>query len=123
MNDAIIARLDELRTLKDGWFYGGGRAPGDAFLDWLQGTLAVEYPDGMDVCEIVPIDNGGLRLNWRGQAGMVAADIYCPLKIARVYGVSRLDPYRVAVMGEHMVASGWLRVFALADRFCHFGRA
>ena len=119
MNEAVRARLDELRNLSDGWFGGGGVAPDDDFLDWMRDSLAAEYPAGFLPCEILPIVEGGLRVNWFGPAGALAADVsFRPKKQARMYGVTVLDPDRLLVIGDVDLSGNWRRALSFVPLVC-----
>ena len=119
MNAALRARIDELHALRDGWFHGGGRAPGGDFLDWLRDSLAAAYSRDIAVCEILPINNGGLRLNWFGPGGAFAADVYFPRKQCVVYGVNRNGFLEGPAVID--VSTGWRRVFIHVHDFCGGG--
>ena len=122
MNATIAARLDELRSLRSGWFHARGIAPGNSFIDFVRDGIASDCMREIAPREIIPIVEGGLRLNWFGSGGAVAADIYWPAKIMRVYGVSVLMPFRIAAIGEFTLPGEWNRALTSAHRFCMFGR-
>lgn len=44
LND-VASRMDEFRSLKDGWFEGRGLAPSHAGLDWFTSTFENNYPN------------------------------------------------------------------------------
>ncbi len=117
MNASIRTRLEELRGLRDGWFHGGGAAPGDDFLDWMRDTFAAHYPRDLPPCEILPIVEGGLRVNWFDLDLALAADVYFrPAKSARIYGVSAYEPHRLMVHGVEGLERGWGRAFTVVRR-------
>jgi hypothetical protein len=60
----IPARLDELRTLKDGWLDGGGLAPSAKGLDWLATALDEHFPDNLPLPYVYPVAEGGVQLEW-----------------------------------------------------------
>ncbi len=116
MREIVLTRLNALRVLRDGWFHGGGAAPGGDFIDWMRDSFAAEYPAGLRACEIVPIVEGGLRLNWFGPGGALAADVHHPIKRCVVYGVDwrgDLEP-----PGWIDLSNGWRRLFILVHDFC-----
>ena len=122
MNEAVRARLEELRALSDGWFNGDGVAPGGDLLKWMVGTFAATYPASLPPCEILPIVEGGLRVNWFGPAGALAADVYRHLgKQARMYGVTVFHPDRVLVIGTVDLSGGWRRAFSFVPFVCFRG--
>lgn len=60
----VLARLDELRLLKDGWLEGQGRAPSATGVDWLADAFSRSYPDDMPLPFVYPMAEGGIRLEW-----------------------------------------------------------
>jgi len=60
----IPARLDELRTLKDGWLEGQGCAPSQEGLDWLSQAFGQHYPDELPLPHLYPTAEGGIRAEW-----------------------------------------------------------
>ncbi len=116
MNAALHARLEELRGLRDGWFHGGGLAPGGDFLDWMRDSFAAVYTPGLRACEIIPIDNGSLRLNWFGPGGALAADVYHPVKRCVVYALDRRGILKPP--GWIDLANGWRRLLVIVHDFC-----
>lgn len=122
MNEVIRARLEELRGLPNRWFRGGGVAPGNDFLDWMRDSFAGSYPVDFLPCEIISIVEGGLRVNWFGPAGALAADVYfLPDKYACLYGVTMFAPDRVLAVGEVGLDEGWHRVLTSVSRVCFRG--
>jgi hypothetical protein len=43
----IPFRLEQLKSLKDGWLDGRGIAPSPAGLDWLAGAIEARYPEDL----------------------------------------------------------------------------
>jgi hypothetical protein len=60
----IPARLDELRSLEDGWLEGQGCAPSHEGLDWLSQAFDQRYPDEFPLPHLYPTAEGGLRAEW-----------------------------------------------------------
>lgn len=58
------SQLDELRTLKDGWYDGKGQAPSPGGLDWLARAFNDYYPDIPALPYVYPVAEGGVRLEW-----------------------------------------------------------
>ncbi|MCC5839997.1 MAG: hypothetical protein JJT96_07725 [Opitutales bacterium] len=60
----VLARIDELRTLKDGWLDGKGRAPASEGLDWFAHEFSLRYPQALSLPYVYPTGEGGLQLEW-----------------------------------------------------------
>ena len=70
----VVAQLDDLRHLKDGWAdgmqnpsdwgNGYGKAPSHQGLDWLSDRLEREYPDDLPLPRIYPTPEGGAQMEW-----------------------------------------------------------
>lgn len=60
----IDARLDELASLRDGWYDGRGMAYQPADLVWLREALAGPYPDQLPLPRLYPTVEGGVLAEW-----------------------------------------------------------
>ena len=60
----ISARLNELRTLKDGWLEGKGSAPAGEGLDWLTGAFQEHFPQNSVRPYLYPTAEGGVQAEW-----------------------------------------------------------
>lgn len=60
----VSARIDELRSLKDGWLDGRGRAPSGENLDWFAKDFETRYPGDLQLPFVYPTAEGGLQLEW-----------------------------------------------------------
>ncbi|MCK4343185.1 MAG: hypothetical protein KAY37_15840 [Phycisphaerae bacterium] len=60
----IPARLDELRSLQDGWLDGKGIAPSSEELDWLAKAFDARYPEDLPLPFVYPTAEGGIRAEW-----------------------------------------------------------
>ncbi len=60
----ITARLEELRSLKDGWLEGDGRALSYEGLDWLSRTFEQYYPENLPPPYLYPTEEGGVQAEW-----------------------------------------------------------
>ena len=60
----VPARLDELRSMRDGEFEGSGSAPSDEGLDWLSEKFEHHYPDDLPLPSTFPTPEGGLEMEW-----------------------------------------------------------
>ena len=63
MND-VLARLDELRGMRDRWLDGSGLAPKSAGLDWLSDAFERHYPDDAPLPHTYPTFEGGISMEW-----------------------------------------------------------
>ena len=60
----VSARLDDLRTLNDGWLDGEGKAPEVEFLDWLADRFERGYPAEFTPPYVYPTPGGGIQAEW-----------------------------------------------------------
>lgn len=61
----VPARLDEFRSMRDGWLEGGGYAPPRDGLDWLADAFQSSYPaDPLLLPHTYPTHNGGIQMEW-----------------------------------------------------------
>lgn len=78
----IPARLDELRTLKDGWLDGKGLAPSAAGLDWLAAAFEQHYPDDLALPRLFPTAEGGIQAEWSVETWEISLEIDIQRRIA-----------------------------------------
>ena len=71
----VAARVDELRSLKDGWLEGHGRAPSGATLNWFTATFDAQFDDELPLPYVFPTETGGLRLEWELGDADISVDI------------------------------------------------
>lgn len=74
----VGARLDEFRSLRDGWLEDGADAPDHAGLDWLSAIFERYYPDDLKLPRTYPTADGGISLEW--SFGIREIDIEVNLK-------------------------------------------
>ena len=74
MND-VLARLDELRGMQDGWYEGEGVAPSLEGLDWLSDAFERRYPDDAPLPYTYPNLEGGIRMEWSAENNAVILEI------------------------------------------------
>jgi len=60
----ILARLEELSALPDGWLEGRGQAPPQAGLDWLGRAFDRYYPEDLPLPYLYPTEEGGVQAEW-----------------------------------------------------------
>lgn len=71
----VLARLDELRVLQDGWLDGSGVAPSALGLAWFSQEFEARYPRDAALPYVYPTAEGGLQLEWGLPAGEVSLEI------------------------------------------------
>ncbi|MFP4541794.1 MAG: hypothetical protein ACLFR7_09205 [Opitutales bacterium] len=60
----VPARLDEFKTLRDGWLDGGGKTPKKEALDRLADAFDTFYPDDLALPHVYPTPEGGVQAEW-----------------------------------------------------------
>jgi hypothetical protein len=71
----VISRLDELRTLNDGWYDGEGIALSNTDIDWFADTFINHYPDGLVLPHIYPTLGGNIQAEWSIAATEISLEI------------------------------------------------
>ncbi|MBF0611885.1 MAG: hypothetical protein HQL55_12265, partial [Magnetococcales bacterium] len=60
----VSARLEEFRSLRDGWLDSKGRAPRKDGLDWLADAFDRHYPEDLPLPYLYPTGEGGIQAEW-----------------------------------------------------------
>lgn len=60
----VPSRLDELRSLKDGWLEGRGKALRSEDLDWLARIFEEHFADDLRLPYLYPTAEGGIQAEW-----------------------------------------------------------
>lgn len=60
----VTSRLEELRSLQDGWLDGEGRAPNSEGLEWLEAQFEQRFPTDLPLPHLYPTHEGGIRAEW-----------------------------------------------------------
>ncbi|MYA05534.1 MAG: hypothetical protein F4Y37_13145 [Caldilineaceae bacterium SB0664_bin_22] len=60
----VPARLDELRSMQDGWLDDSGKAPSMVGLDWLSRSFEHQFPDDLPLPYTFPMPEGGIEMEW-----------------------------------------------------------
>lgn len=71
----VPARLDEIRTLDDGWLDGSGIAPRSEWLDWLSDKFNQLFPDDLPLPLMFPTPIGGIQAEWDIGAWQISLEI------------------------------------------------
>ena len=71
----VPARLDELRSMEDGWLDGYGKAPDHRGLDWLTRTFERNYPDDLPLPYTYPTPEGGVQMEWSLNSNDISLEI------------------------------------------------
>lgn len=71
MREEILAKLDDLAALKEGWCYPGALPISSAALDVGRSTADWEYRPSF----IAPLDDGGIQIEWRNGSKEIEAEI------------------------------------------------
>lgn len=61
---SVSSRLNELKTLQNGWLDGKGLAPDSAGLDWLARSFNSHYADAFPRPFVYPTAEGGVQVEW-----------------------------------------------------------
>jgi plasmid stability protein len=92
----VSARLEELKSLKDGWLDGTGLAPRPDALDWLAASFDRFYPQELLRPHIYPTPTGGVRAEWTSGPHEVSVEIKLPNHSAEWHSLN-LDTDEVEV--------------------------
>jgi hypothetical protein len=71
----VPSRLDELRSLKDGWLDGRGKAPQLEGLDWLARVFEQHFSDDLRLPYLYPTAEGGIQAEWAAGKTEVSLEI------------------------------------------------
>lgn len=84
----VGARLDEFRSLKEGWLDGKGFAPRPEGLDWLTVQFESNYSDQLPLPLLFPTGEGGIQAEWRLGPWEVSLEIQLETKSAYWHGLN-----------------------------------
>lgn len=71
----VPCRIEELRSLKDGWYEGRGKAPRTEDLDWLSSAFEAHFPDDLRLPYLYPTGEGGIQAEWSISGKEISLDI------------------------------------------------
>jgi hypothetical protein len=88
----ILARLDELRAVRNGWLDGKkGFAPSTTGLDWLANSFKSFYPDELPPPYLYPTAEGGIQAEWSINAHEISLDIDIDAKTGQWHTLNMLS--------------------------------
>jgi hypothetical protein len=103
----VVGRLGRLRTLRDGWLDGKGKAPGQIGLDWLARRFDRDYPADLPLPHVYPTAEGGVQLEW----SLPPAEISLEIDLSARLGTWHLLDLRTEKDESHQLAldeaGGW----------------
>ena len=68
-------RIEELRSLKNGWLDGKGRALSQEGLNWFADKFENNYPEDLSLPYIYPTAEGGVQAEWTLGCHEVSLDV------------------------------------------------
>ena len=71
----VPARLDEFRSMQDGWLEGEGLAPSPEGLEWLSTSFESHYDDDVELPHTYPTEEGGIRMEWSVENNVLILEI------------------------------------------------
>jgi hypothetical protein len=71
----VPSRIDELRSLEDGWLDGHGKAPPTKGLNWFAQTFEERFPDSLPLPHVYPTEDGGIRAEWSIDSREMSLDV------------------------------------------------
>ena len=71
----IPTRLEEFRSLEDGWLEGHGKAPSHEGLNWIEAAFARHYPLELPLPYLFPTEEGGIQAEWSLGSNEISLEI------------------------------------------------
>ncbi|GAB4524788.1 MAG: hypothetical protein Tsb0020_42870 [Haliangiales bacterium] len=109
----VAARVDELRSLKDGWLEGHGEAPSDAALTWFTDTFDTQFDDELPLPYVFPTEAGGLRLEWELGGADISVDMDLQARRGEYHSLAPDGSTETTGTLELGVAAGWAKLRSL----------
>lgn len=106
----VFYRIDELRTLQNGWLDGLGLAPKKDFLDWLSNQFEKNYQKDLPWPYLFPTPEGGILLEWDLEENEISLDIDPGSKIAFYHKLNMNDYSDDSTNIEISNSDGWLEL-------------
>lgn len=112
-NFQIATRLDEIRSLHNGWYDGAGIALNSEALDQIASRLIDHYPESLELPAIVPTPEGNLLLEWHTE-GEPSVDITLSDMKAEFHAFRNgADVEATFMLSE---SNGWQQLFAILSQ-------
>lgn len=86
----LAARIDEFRSLKNGWLDGKGVSPKSQHLDWLTDQFEMYFPDDLPIPYLYPTAEGGVQAEWRIEPHELTLEIVFPEKRGYWHGLNTI---------------------------------
>lgn len=106
----ISARLDELRSLRDGWLDGAGKAPGIQELTRLENLFDAHYPDTVLPPHLYPTPHGNISAEWSLDPYEVSTEIDLQDMTAQLHSLNLNDDSERSEKLNLADDSGWRRL-------------
>ena len=106
----IREQVVEMRSMKDGWLNGSGKAPSDEGLDWMIEKFRILTVFGSPVPYLYPTESGGVHSEWSLDQREISLEIDLEKKTAYWHDLD-LDTDEVIerpVNCEHSGDWGWI---------------
>ncbi len=103
-------RLDKLRSLKDGWLDGRGKAPDAKGLDWLANEFENQYPDELPLPYLYPTAEGGVQAEWTLSKTEISLDINLVEHKAAWHSVNMETLEEISEELDLTKSTGWIRI-------------
>jgi hypothetical protein len=78
----VATRLEEFRSLRNGWLDGKGDAQSHEGLEWFAGSFESNYPENLSLPYIYPTAEGGLQAEWTLEQHEVSLEVNLDTKQA-----------------------------------------
>jgi len=113
----VLFRIEELKTLKDGWLDGKGQAPKDEQLDWFAQNFEAHYPADLPYPFIYPTPEGGLQVEWSGTNIELSLDADLAQQIGSWHALNMGSDEEEHGDVELCSADGWRSLFSIVLKF------
>ncbi len=113
----VLFRIEELKTLKDGWLDGKGRAPHEQQLDWFARDFEAYYPADLPYPFIYPTPEGGLQVEWSGPQIELSLEADLAKRAGTWHALDMQSDDEEHGNVDLSAADGWRSFFSVVLRF------